>query len=874
MSDNTTSQTHQLQQKIAEQVREFQENRHSFQELLDVVVTTLKYMAPDLPGMPIIHSRVKAIDSFANKCIRKHGKYAQPAWQFTDLCGAQIIVLSRDTIKPICRMIEELFHICEQEDTAGRLKEMEFGYQSVHYIVALREDKRTLYGSPNGNIPAELFHHRTAEEAKKNSLPMGPVFKAEIQIRTLLQHAWSSVVHDNLYKSEFRRPPRHLQREAARIAALVEEVDDSIVRLIQGVHEYRSYYGAYMTPEEIRHEIAVQRIILTSDSANKAVALKIARLADSLNTGEELVAVEQDLAPFEAIENAAILRELGMVRWKLGQKEIGRSHLLRSAALNPGDTDTLCELGLTYFQEHDYWNALHYYEKAFALNPEYPRALMRFIECRILDGKDSGFDFIPLIRHNLIRAVDNSLRKIDAGMHLPYAWYDIGFFHLLLGQNHASLEAYGKAIITSSSPSLVVAIYRSLTAMQKKIGNKQPELCKGMLWVRSLLRVVLVGRFRQAADEWLCGGDDARLDEFAALAPLARDGKPVPFVAGEPLVLVAGSCKVADQDILTRYEPLIRHAFTGFRGIVCCGGTDSGISGIIGRLDDNGGALRKLSYLPPSANCMSVYTCIPTLAGDFSPMDPLMLWSDIMLGGIDPGSVRLLGVRGGEISAFEYQLGLLLGAKVGLLPESGGACLRVADDPDWSAAGAQCHQDGTACLLRLPTDTETVCAFIRPARPSGMIAPDVREQMAADIHEGYSRDARENLVRQQKNIAPWHELDATFKAANYGLIDHIEEKLSRAGLTLRLTGDRSPVIYNFTDEQLRILAEMEHGRWVVERLENGWTLGKRDDARKTRPQLIPWYELSEEEKEKDYNAIRQLPETLAVAGYEIMSAGE
>jgi hypothetical protein len=250
-----------------------------------------------------------------------------------------------------------------------------------------------------------------------------------------------------------------------------------------------------------------------------------------------------------------------------------------------------------------------------------------------------------------------------------------------------------------------------------------------------------------------------------------------------------------------------------------------------------------------------------------------MLWSDILLAGIDPGSVRLLGVRGGEISAFEYQLGLLLAAKVGLLPESGGACLRVADDQDWSAAGAQCRQDGTTCLLRLPTDTETVCAFIRPARPSGMINPDVREKMAADIHEGYSRDARESIVRQQKNIAPWHELDATFKAANYGLIDHIEEKLSRAGLTLRLTGDRSPVIYNFTDEQLRILAEMEHGRWVVERLENGWTLGKRDDASKTRPQLIPWRDLSEEEKEKDYNAIRQLPETLAAAGYEIVSAG-
>jgi len=107
----------------------------------------------------------------------------------------------------------------------------------------------------------------------------------------------------------------------------------------------------------------------------------------------------------------------------------------------------------------------------------------------------------------------------------------------------------------------------------------------------------------------------------------------------------------------------------------------------------------------------------------------------------------------------------------------------------------------------------------------------------------------------QSNIAPWAELEATFKAANFGLIDHIEDKLKRVKLSLRKINDRKPMLYNFSEDQLIILAEMEHGRWVVERLEDGWNLGERNDEKKTRPQLIPWNELADSEKEKDYNYI-------------------
>jgi ppGpp synthetase/RelA/SpoT-type nucleotidyltranferase len=351
MSENTNKDTGKLQKKVEEQVKIFKENRHYFADLRNVIIATLDNAAKTLPGYPIVHGRVKAIDSFAEKCIRKHSKYDKPAWQLTDLCGVRVIVLSKDAIPAVRQFIEENFIISENEDTSQRLKEMEFGYQSVHYIASLDINKRDFYQAPDGNIPELLFKTRSIAEAKNESLPIGSVFNAEIQVRTLLQHAWSAAVHDNLYKTAMKKRPQHLLRESALIAALLDDADVSIVSLIDDVQEYRSYYGAYMTPEEIMQEISIQRIVLANNPENKAAALKIARLADCFADTSELESVEKDLATFEETADADILRELGMVRWKLGKKEKGRKNLSRSAELNPNNPDTLCELGRTYFEE-------------------------------------------------------------------------------------------------------------------------------------------------------------------------------------------------------------------------------------------------------------------------------------------------------------------------------------------------------------------------------------------------------------------------------------------------------------------------------------------------------------------------------------------
>jgi hypothetical protein len=100
--------------------------------------------------------------------------------------------------------------------------------------------------------------------------------------------------------------------------------------------------------------------------------------------------------------------------------------------------------------------------------------------------------------------------------------------------------------------------------------------------------------------------------------------------------------------------------------------------------------------------------------------------------------------------------------------------------------------------------------------------------------------------------------------------DHILEKILQIGCTLHKTkGDRISQ-FKFTDNEVEIMAEMEHGRWVVERLQDGWKWApERDVSKKTSPYLVPWSDLPEEVKEWDRDTTRKIPQFLATVGMEI-----
>jgi hypothetical protein len=66
------------------------------------------------------------------------------------------------------------------------------------------------------------------------------------------------------------------------------------------------------------------------------------------------------------------------------------------------------------------------------------------------------------------------------------------------------------------------------------------------------------------------------------------------------------------------------------------------------------------------------------------------------------------------------------------------------------------------------------------------------------------------------------------------------------------------------------LAENVHENWAASRKAEGWAYGPvRDDARKTTPCMVPYAQLSEEEKEYDRTTALQTLKTILMLGYKI-----
>lgn len=66
------------------------------------------------------------------------------------------------------------------------------------------------------------------------------------------------------------------------------------------------------------------------------------------------------------------------------------------------------------------------------------------------------------------------------------------------------------------------------------------------------------------------------------------------------------------------------------------------------------------------------------------------------------------------------------------------------------------------------------------------------------------------------------------------------------------------------------IAENVHENWSAGRVAEGWTYGPvRDDAKKTTPCLVPYDQLSEEEKEYDRNTALQTLKLIVALGYQI-----
>jgi hypothetical protein len=152
----------------------------------------------------------------------------------------------------------------------------------------------------------------------------------------------------------------------------------------------------------------------------------------------------------------------------------------------------------------------------------------------------------------------------------------------------------------------------------------------------------------------------------------------------------------------------------------------------------------------------------------------------------------------------------------------------------------------------------------------GVLFTAARDAIAESIHEKYRRDHASDAARHPAAQKSWAELGEVFQRSNRGQADDIIRKLERVGCGYRPTRDGKAPAIKFSKKETELLAELEHERWMKEKLEAGYTYGPElNDELRSHPGLVPWAELPEDMREYDREAVAGIPEILSQARFEV-----
>lgn len=211
-------ETHRLKAIAA-----YQKIRPLYEEFAEVLRNVLSE-AFSTSGVQVhsVEARAKEIDSFGKKASTPSEQdpntpqYPDALADITDLVGARVITFLPRTIDEVESIIGSEFEVLDKSDkTQILIREERLGYASIHYIVQLKENRTAL-----------LEYSRFAS------------LVAEIQVRTILQHAWAEIEHDIQYKS-VDTIPTSIRRRFMSLAGMLEVADREFQAVQDDDHRIR-----------------------------------------------------------------------------------------------------------------------------------------------------------------------------------------------------------------------------------------------------------------------------------------------------------------------------------------------------------------------------------------------------------------------------------------------------------------------------------------------------------------------------------------------------------------------------------------------------------------------------------------------------------
>lgn len=193
----------------------YEAQRPTYELLTNTVKNTLESLIKTAKiDFLSITARAKEVDSFVEKVGRK--SYQNPAQEITDLAGIRIITFIESDALKVNELIKKSFTVDDSKslDKSGELGVDKIGYRSFHFICDLGE--------------------------KRCDLPEFSLFKGlvfEVQVRTVLQHAWAEIEHDRNYKFAGVLP-HHVRRRLHLLAGVLELADREFDRLASEIDRY------------------------------------------------------------------------------------------------------------------------------------------------------------------------------------------------------------------------------------------------------------------------------------------------------------------------------------------------------------------------------------------------------------------------------------------------------------------------------------------------------------------------------------------------------------------------------------------------------------------------------------------------------------
>jgi uncharacterized membrane protein len=145
-------------------------------------------------------------------------------------------------------------------------------------------------------------------------------------------------------------------------------------------------------------------------------------------------------------------------------------------------------------------------------------------------------------------------------------------------------------------------------------------------------------------------------------------------------------------------------------------------------------------------------------------------------------------------------------------------------------------------------------------RLSGYAAAQVTEQLAQALHEG--RATLDSGLQPR----PWGVLPEVLRGPARAQARQFGEMLASIGCLMVPASGAGPA-FTFTDEEVLLLARLEHESWLAGQLALAPHEGR------PHPRLVPWEQLPDRVRARYARAARDVPATLASVGFQVLRDG-